>query len=229
MGERASVNVQNASLETLALGGCGLFVAELVRNRRLTMEMQKRLRALVDTSPAAIITADDRGIIEMANRAADELILSSAGHLSGQPVATFVPELQYALRREQATQFRTSMQCQVQRGNGETFVAEVWFSTYKKDRAPKLAAIISDVTEEQPDPGPPTAPPDSAERPNLNSRQVDVLRLIFEGLSNSEIASRLEVTPSVIKNTLSQLFSKTGVNNRSQLVRVALERYRDLL
>lgn len=217
------------ALETLALGGCGLFVAELVRNRRLTMETQERLRALVDTSPAAIITADGRGIIEMANRAADELILSSEGHLSGQPIATFVPELLQALRREEATQFRASMQCQVHCGNGETFVAEVWFSTYKENRAPKLAAIIGGVTEEQPDAGLSTAPPDSAERLNLNNRQVAVLRLIFEGLPNREIASRLEVTPSVVKNTLQQLFSKAGVNNRSQLVRVALERYRDLL
>ena len=32
------------SLEMLALAGCGLFVAELVRNRRMTLEAQERLR-----------------------------------------------------------------------------------------------------------------------------------------------------------------------------------------
>jgi DNA-binding CsgD family transcriptional regulator len=37
------------------------------------------------------------------------------------------------------------------------------------------------------------------------------------------------MTPSGVKNTIQQLFTKGGVNNRSQLVRVALERYRDLL
>ena len=42
--------------ETLALAGCGLFVAELVRNRRLTLAAQDRLKALVETSPAAIVT-----------------------------------------------------------------------------------------------------------------------------------------------------------------------------
>jgi hypothetical protein len=40
------------SLEALALAGCGLFVGELIRNRRLTLEMQQRLSALVETSPA---------------------------------------------------------------------------------------------------------------------------------------------------------------------------------
>ena len=40
------------------------------------------------------------------------------------------------------------MQCLGHRGNGETFTADVWFSTYKEGPAPKLAAIIADVTEE---------------------------------------------------------------------------------
>src|SRR3984885_4697188 len=60
--------------ETLALAGCGLFVAELVRNRRLTLEAQERLRTLVETSPAAIVTIDERGFIELANDAAAQLI-----------------------------------------------------------------------------------------------------------------------------------------------------------
>src|SRR5271154_7006455 len=47
------------AFETLALGGCGLFVAELIRNRRLTMEGQAKLEALVETSPAAIVTVDE--------------------------------------------------------------------------------------------------------------------------------------------------------------------------
>ncbi len=46
------------SFETLALAGCGLFVAELVRNRRMTLQAQHRSRALVETSPAAIVTVD---------------------------------------------------------------------------------------------------------------------------------------------------------------------------
>src|ERR1700744_4071106 len=46
-------------LEALALGGCGLFALELVRNHRMTLEVQERLRALVETSPAAIVTVDE--------------------------------------------------------------------------------------------------------------------------------------------------------------------------
>src|SRR5208282_6732873 len=133
--------------ETLALVGCGLFVAELVRNRRLTFEGQERLRALVETSPAAIVTVDERGFIELANRAATELMAPRDGHLIGYPIAAFLPELHHALRWEDRPQFRTSMQCRGHRGNGETFLADVWFSSYKDGAKPKLAAIIADVSE----------------------------------------------------------------------------------
>src|SRR5580698_9607241 len=61
------------AFETLALAGCGLFVSELLRNRRLTLEGQERLKALVETSPAAIVTVDEYGFIELANNAAVEL------------------------------------------------------------------------------------------------------------------------------------------------------------
>jgi two-component system, NarL family, nitrate/nitrite response regulator NarL len=52
---------------------------------------------------------------------------------------------------------------------------------------------------------------------------------LVQGLANKEIASRLEVSESTIKNTLQQLFAKTNVRTRAQLVRVALEQYRDVL
>jgi DNA-binding NarL/FixJ family response regulator len=60
-------------------------------------------------------------------------------------------------------------------------------------------------------------------RKHLTGREQEVLRGIFEGLSNKEIASQLEVTEGAIKATLQQLFQKTGVRTRSQLVRIALE------
>jgi PAS domain S-box-containing protein len=216
------------SLETLALAGCGLFVAELIRNRRMSLEAQERLRALVETSPAAIVTVDERGFIELANRAAAELMAPRDGHLVGNPIAAFLPELHHALRWEEAPQFRASMQCRGHRGNGEVFMADVWFSTYKEGQSPKLAAIIADISEESPA-GANSAPSESHERISLTSRELEVLRLLVQGLANKEIAAKLEISESAVKNTLQQLFTKSGVRTRSQLVRVALEHYRNLL
>lgn len=60
----------------------------------------------------------------------------------------------------------------------------------------------------------------------FTERDREVLRAVFEGLANKEIAERLTVSESAVKASLQQLFSKTGVRTRSQLVRVALEQYR---
>lgn len=217
------------SFEALALVGSGLFISEVLRNRRLRLVYQERLRVLVETSPAAIVTVDDRGFIEVANHAAAELLAPRDGHLIGQPIAAFLPELHHALRWEEGPQFRTSMQCRGHRGNGESFLADVWFSSYKEGSTPKLAAIIADVTEERSaaDSTPPES--DQQEGTPLNSRESEVLRLLVQGLTNKEIAAHLNVSESVVKNTLQQLFAKTEVRTRSQLVRVALECYRDLL
>jgi PAS domain S-box-containing protein len=215
--------------ETLALAGCGLFVAELVRNRRLTFEGRERLKALVETSPAAIVTVDERGFIELANQAAVELMAPRDGKLIGNPVSAFLPELHHALRWEEAPQFRASMQCRGHRGNGESFTADVWFSTYKEGTTPKLAAIIADVSEETDAASSNLSPSEQQERAALTEREMEVLRSLVQGLANKEIASRLEVSESTIKNTLQQLFAKTNVRTRAQLVRVALEQYRDVL
>lgn len=215
------------SLEMLALAGCGLFVAELVRNRRMTVEARERLRVLVETSPAAIVTIDENGFIQLANQAANQLMAPPDGRLVGSPIAAFLPELHHALRWEkQAPPFRTSMQCRGHRGNGETFTAEVWFSTYREGAKPRLAAIIADVTEETP---PAVSPPAAQEEIHLTARELEVLRLLVQGLANKEIAKEMGISESAVKNTLQQLFSKTSVRTRSQLVRVALETYRNLL
>lgn len=229
-------SVVRLSFESLALVGCGLFVHELAQNRRLSLESQARLKALVETSPAAIVTVDERGFIELANRAAVDLMAPREGQLIGAPIAAFLPELHHALRWEEAPQFRASMQCRGHRGNGETFTADVWFSTYKEGRTPKLAAIIADVSEDEATAAVPSlagsvnAPQfDLQERATLSNRETDVLRLLVQGLANKEIAARMEISESAVKNAIQQLFAKTGVRTRSQLVRVALEQYRTVL
>jgi PAS domain S-box-containing protein len=216
-------------LETLALAGCGLFVAELVHNRRITIETEARLRALVETSPAAIVTVGERGEIELANEAAIRLMAPRDGSLVGNPIAAFLPELHHALRWEEAPQFRASMQCLGHRGNGETFAADVWFSTYTAGSTHKLAAIIADVTEDESATASAVAVGGVQRDLPLNNREQAALRLLVQGLANKEIAVKLEISESAVKNTMQQLFTKTGVRTRSQLVRIALERYRNLL
>ena len=66
-------------------------------------------------------------------------------------------------------------------------------------------------------------------RPRLTERDKTVLRSIFQGLTNKEIGGQLEISEGAVKASLRQLFEKLKVRTRAQLVKVALEQYRDQL
>ena len=78
-----------------------------------------------------------------------------------------------------------------------------------------------------------TEEPDTEHEPQgpavFNDRQRKVLRFVLEGLSNKEIAWRLQISESYVKAILQSLFQKTGVRTRGQLVRVAFEQYENQL
>jgi two-component system nitrate/nitrite response regulator NarL len=65
--------------------------------------------------------------------------------------------------------------------------------------------------------------------PRLTDRDKTVLRFIFQGLTNKDIGMRLQISESAAKSSLRILFDKLGVRTRAQVVKVALEQYRDQL
>ncbi len=75
--------------------------------------------------------------------------------------------------------------------------------------------------------GPPSEVDDPLPSSNLTGRERQVLSFVFKGLANKEIADQLQISESSVKGTLQQLFRKTGARTRGQLVRIALENYKD--
>ena len=67
----------------------------------------------------------------------------------------------------------------------------------------------------------------AARSKSFTTRERETLQYLLEGLSNKEIAGKFSISESAVKATLQQLFNKTEVRTRSQLVRIALEQYRD--
>lgn len=53
-------------------------------------------------------------------------------------------------------------------------------------------------------------------RPSLTDREKEVLRLVCDGLTNSEIATCLGVSRETVKSELKRIFRKIGVANRTQ-------------
>jgi two-component system sensor kinase FixL len=149
---------------TLAYAASGLLVATLIRNRELTIahlanlrreqelrrEAEEQLRILVESSPAAILTLDETGKVLAANRAANTLFMVPEREMmKGRTIGSYLPVLTDALQFDPGPEgLRTATQSQGQRENGEVFLANAWFSSYKTPEGRRLAAIVVDSSEE---------------------------------------------------------------------------------
>ncbi|WP_446744456.1 ATP-binding protein [Silvibacterium acidisoli] len=150
-------------LYATAFTGIGLFAYEISAGRRAAVshvsqleneirarrEVEEQLEILVESSPVAIITVDEQGSVLLANDAAHRLFELQQGNLIGHTIRPFMPSLVNIpdLRTGQQS-FRTVMQCKGRRQNGEIFIADVWFSTYRTNAGPRLAAMIVDTSED---------------------------------------------------------------------------------
>ena len=149
---------------TLAYASSGLLVAALIRNRELTIahlanlrreqelrrEAEEQLRILAESSPAAILTVDGTGIVFAANRATNTLfMIAESETIKGRAIGSYLPVLTDALQFDPGPEgLRTATQSQGRKENGEIFLANAWFSSYKTPESMRLAAIIVDSSEE---------------------------------------------------------------------------------
>ena len=80
-------------------------------------------------------------------------------------------------------------------------------------------AIAMRVLAELRQPKKATKPTESS----LNERDLEVLRLLVEGLTNQDIANRLSISEKTVRNRLSLIFRKLHLENRTQAALYALK------
>jgi two-component system, NarL family, response regulator len=60
--------------------------------------------------------------------------------------------------------------------------------------------------------------------PELSERELAVLRLMAQGMSNQQISTALSIGESTVKSHVNRILSKLGVNDRTQAVIIAVKR-----
>ena len=63
----------------------------------------------------------------------------------------------------------------------------------------------------------------STARPLLSRRDLEIMRLVAQGLTDNEIGAELYISPRTVQNHLTRIREKTGVRRRSELARWAVE------
>ena len=155
--------------------------------------MQDAFAPLVRVHGKARIVAD---VIEEATPASAERRLLMAGLLEAGSKG-------YVLKEESPTDLLFAIRTVV--------VGRFWLSS-------RVTRIVVDKAVA--DRGPPLAV--SQDLPTLTERELEVLALIGQGLSNRGIAEALCITRTTVRTHIKRIYDKTGLGGRSQAMRYAI-------
>jgi PAS domain S-box-containing protein len=143
--------------------GAGLFIREVNKSRKVALEnlhaieterdarreAEQQLNILIGSSPLAIVTADFEGRVLMANEATQRMLGVPLGELAGRSIYKYLPALTNISMHDSAQQHLCAvMQARGQREDGEAFLADICFSTYKTSAGTRLAAMVLDGSDD---------------------------------------------------------------------------------
>lgn len=161
-----------------AFVGAGFFIREVSNSRRAAIDnlhqiekerdarrdAEEQLQILIESSPVAIVTANEKGSVLMGNSAAYRMLGIPTGELPGKDIYHYLPALTNVITIDSQSQLlRAVMQARGQREDGESFIADICFSTYRTAAGNRLAAMVLDASEE------------------LRAHEVSGLRQLLEG------------------------------------------------
>ncbi|HRG23557.1 MAG TPA: CHASE3 domain-containing protein [Chitinophagaceae bacterium] len=139
-----------------------VFIASLITIRKLHRDIrnreagEKKFRALLDAAPDATIIADEKGIIRMINKQAEDLFDYSRNEMTGQPVEILVPANLHTVHVHHRNTFMKKASLRpmgagldlyaVKKG-GIQFPVEISLSPIHSDEGLMVIASVRDITQ----------------------------------------------------------------------------------
>jgi DNA-binding CsgD family transcriptional regulator/tetratricopeptide (TPR) repeat protein len=201
----------------------GLFVAAYLNGDY--DGMRRQYRAVLDLFPVYnVCIPDDKfvllapsGVLMLAHEGQSERaveLLSFILHVPGEPKSR---ALHWLERLPLIVRLRDELQQQM---GTDTFDA-----AWERGKSLDLTCVVDDLETMLDEPVQPDVPSPavSAQPDALTERELEVLGLVAEGLSNREIASRLVLALGTVKWYISEVYSKLGVTSRTQAIARARE------
>jgi len=151
-GTEFSVDISLTPLDTPQ----GLLVAAAVRDATERKEAEARFEALLEAAPDAIVVADEKGVITVANHRATDLFGYSRDELIGQPVEMLVPqqnrEAHPSLRQgyvghPAVRPMGAGLQLWAVRKDGSTFPVDISLAPLETPAGMLVSAAVRDITD----------------------------------------------------------------------------------
>ena len=151
-GSEFSVDISLTPLDTPQ----GLLVAAAVRDATERKQAEARFEALLESAPDAIVVADDKGIIAVANHRATDLFGYSRDELIGHPVEMLVPRQNRDghpdLRRGYVAHpavrpMGAGLQLWAQRKDGSKFPVDISLAPLETPAGILVSAAVRDITD----------------------------------------------------------------------------------
>lgn len=176
---------------------------ERVRAMAPSLAAALRVAALVANAPLALHALEQL----LSSRGDTALLFSAAGHVvgvsaAGERLLARSPEIQEKV----GGWIRAAPS-----GAGELTFPQLDFQVHVSPCSPRGSAPVFLAVV-----GPQAS---AGARGRVTLRQVELLEILEEGLSNKQIASRMHLAPSTVKGMLEELYRVTGVSGRVGLLR----------
>jgi len=187
------------------------------------LEVEDRYRVLADAGIEGLIVHENSVIVD-ANSAACEMFGYSATDLVGQPITKlFAPQSRELVSREAFYETGTFHQATGQRRDGTSLAIEASGKSVPHPRGLSTVIAVRDAGARTP----PRvrritgrarrkgAAPKSAAPIELSGRELEVLELLAQGLTNREVSERIHVSARTVDHHVSHILGKLGAPNRT--------------